>query len=584
LRHFDCRSAVNIYIAGIVSEARRVSETLQQSLFDLALGRHQQGRLQQAAATYTRILSLAPAHAGAHAMLSVIARQAGQDTLAVTGLRQAIAAAPRELPYRHDLLDLLHRLGRSAEAEACLREMCLLWPDQASLQLRRGIALRQAGQHAEAADHLRAAVALAPDEVDAHVQLGLCLLALGDPQAAASGFAEAIRLRPETAAAHNNLGLALMRLGRFAAAEQCFHEAMRLAPDRPMSHVNLGNLLRGTARLDAAEACFRTALRLQPDHKEAHYSLGSLLMISGRLAEGWPEMEWRAGCFPQRELPGTAWHGEPLDGRVLLLYSDQGFGDAIQFCRYVPALAQGGNVVLEVPTWLTRLMASLDASGTIVARDAMLPAYDVQCPLSRLPLIAGTTLENLPASVPYLHADAEATAAWRQRLAPLQGLRVGLVWAGNPAYPDDRRRSVPLAALAPLASVPGVVFVSLQKRLGALEAEPPPGMVLHDWTGELADFADTAALVSALDLVIAVDTAVAHLAGALGRPVWLLNRYDTDWRWLLDRDDSPWYPTLRQFRQTGPDGWDAPVQAMRDALSEACGPAARSAATKQSPA
>ena len=553
-----------------MSEASQIAQTqIAQPLFELALARHQSGQLKQAAVAYTRILSLAPWHAGSHHMLSVIARQAGQDDVAVTALRKAIGAEPRELSYRQDLLDLLHRTGRTDAVASCLKELCLLWPDHAQFHTRRGVALREAGQDGAAAESLRAAIALAPDDIDAHSQLGLTLLTLGDATTAAACFRAAIRLRPDFAAAHNNLGLALLRLGQFAAAEGSLQQSLRLEPDRSMTYVNLGKALRILGRLQESEASLRTALQLNPDNAEAHYSLGSLLMVSGRLTEGWPEMEWRAHCFAQRELAGQEWHGEALRGRKLLLYSDQGFGDAIHFCRYVPALARQENVVLEVPKWLTRLMGTLPGVGTIVARDGDLPAYDLQCPLSRLPFIAGTTLQSVPVSVPYLYAEPTAVAAWQLRLRNLQGLRVGLVWAGNPAYPDDRRRSVTLQDLEPLATLPGIAFVSLQKLLRSDGPAPavPPGLVLHDWTAELHDFADTAALVSTLDLVISVDTAVAHLAGALAKPVWLLNRYDTDWRWMLDRDDSPWYPTLRQFRQTQPEGWDAPVQAIRHAMA-----------------
>lgn len=541
---------------------------LAEPLFELAVDRHKKGRLRDAATAYARVLTLAPSHAGSHHMMSVLARQAGQNELALEGLRRAIASAPREPQYREDLVDLLHTLKHTAEAAACLREMCVLWPDRADLHARRGIALREAGQDQEAVDALRISVGLDPEDADAQCQLGLGLLGLGEAGAATASFTEAIRLRPDFEAAHNNLGLALMQVGRFSEAEDQFREALRLSPDRALTYINLGNVLRFLGRLDAAEVCLRTALHLQPGYPEAHFSLGSLLMLDGRLSEGWPEIEWQSSCFPQRELPGEPWNGEALHGRTLLLYADQGFGDSIQYCRYVPALAACENVIFEVPKWLTRLMGTLEHSGTLVPRDAAKPDYDLKCPLSRLPLFAGTTLDTIPAAVPYLHAEPDAVAAWHRRLAPLNGLRVGLVWAGNPAYRDDRRRSVTLRDLAPLVSVPGVVFISLQKLLRDDDATPPPpGMILHDWTAELGDFADTAALVMALDLVISVDTAVAHLTGALGKPVWLLNRYDTDWRWLLDRDDSPWYPTTRQFRQTDPVGWDAPILAVRDALS-----------------
>ena len=275
-----------------------------------------------------------------------------------------------------------------------------------------------------------------------------------------------------------------------------------------------------------------------------------------------------------RKFACPQWRGEDLADKTIFLHSEQGYGDTIQFLRYVPLLAsRGGRVILEVPPSLGRLAEQLQGAAQVFASGAVTPAADFFCPLLSLPRAFGTTVATIPGEVPYLAADRAAVAAWRRRLADLEGLRVGLVWAGNPrpnqpgANRIDRRRSVTLGHFANLAEVPGVSFVSLQKGQAASQTRsPPPGLLVHDWTDELTDFADTAALIEALDLVISVDTSVVHLAGALGKPTWLLNRFDTCWRWLLNRDDSPWYPTLRQFRQPSPGDWNSVICGVRDAL------------------
>jgi hypothetical protein len=256
----------------------------------------------------------------------------------------------------------------------------------------------------------------------------------------------------------------------------------------------------------------------------------------------------------------------------LLLHAEQGFGDTLQFCRYASLVGAKARVILEVQPPLVRLCSSLAGVAQIVAQGEPLPAFDLHCPLMSLPLAIGTTLDTVPCEVPYLAAAPELVAGWRKRLAGLDGLRVGLVWAGSPrleldSSAMDRRRSITLATMAPLGEVSGVSFISLQK--GEPAAQSPDaalGLALHDFTASLQDFADTAALIEALDLVISVDTSVAHLAGALGKPIWLLNRFDTCWRWLLNRDDSPWYPQLRQYRQPSPGDWSSVMREVRDAL------------------
>jgi len=273
-----------------------------------------------------------------------------------------------------------------------------------------------------------------------------------------------------------------------------------------------------------------------------------------------------------RDFALPLWNGEAIGDRVILLHAEQGFGDTLQFCRYVPRMPDGAKVVLEVQRPLVGLLSRLPGITTIVARGETLPRFDLHCPLMSLPRAFGTTLETIPGTTPYVAADPRRAVSWRERLAGLDGLRVGLVWAGSRrSGPEllavDRRRSIGLETMASLGEVPGVSFISLQKgEPGAQSGNPPRGMALQDFTAKLRDFEDTAALIDGLDLVISVDTAVAHLAGALGKPVWLLNRFDTCWRWLLNREDSPWYPLLRQFRQPSSGDWNTPMRAAQDAL------------------
>jgi len=404
------------------------------------------------------------------------------------------------------------------------------------------------------------------------------LFASGRLAEAATSFQEALRLRPDFSEAYNNLGNVLSALGRFIEAVASYREALRLKPDSPVPHNNLGNVLRDLGRYTEAEASYREALRLQPDYPDAHSNLGYVLLLTGSFAEGWEECEWRWKTAHMsggvRDFSAPLWNGEPVGDRTILLHAEQGLGDTLQFCRYIPPIAASARTVLEVQPPLIRLLSRLPGIAQIVARGDPLPTFDLYCPLLSLPRALGTTLDTIPGVSPYLSADPTVAAFWRGRFVGLGGLRVGIVWAGGRTLAPmlaavDQRRSIALDMLAPLGEVSGISWISLQKGEPAAQtAKPPQGMALHDFTADLHDFADTAALVDGLDLVITVDTAVAHLTGALGKPVWLLNRFDTDWRWLWGRDDSPWYPTLRQFRQPTPGDWNRVIGAVRDALSQ----------------
>ena len=368
--------------------------------------------------------------------------------------------------------------------------------------------------------------------------------------------------------------------GRLDEAIAGYDLLLRLAPGHAEAHANRGLVLHDLRHLDAALASFDRAIALKPDDANGYWNKSLTLLRQGRYREGWRLYEWRkalAAPVGNQFSQTQPWLGDgDIAGKTVLLHAEQGLGDSLQFCRYAPLVrARGARVILSVPGPLVRLLRSMDPAIAVVDMDDEIPAFDVHCPLLSLPLAMATTLETIPAGVPYLTADSRQSALWRERLAALPGRKVGLVWAGSPRPHDpraedvDRRRSVSLGHYAPLATVPGVSLISLQKGEPGNQARTPPsGMVLHDWAGDLHDFADTAALVSELDLVISVDTSVVHLAGALGRPVWVLNRFDQCWRWLSDRTDSPWYPTARLFGQRAPGQWQEVIGRVRDALAE----------------
>lgn len=480
----------------------------------------------------------------------------------------------------------------------------------AQAEFAKGYDIHLQGRAAEAEPFYRRAVGLDPELKEAWMNLGLAALSLGEMPRAEACQREALRLDPDCADAHNNLGMIHYRLGRIAEAESCFRSALRLRPEHPNATLNLGaarelgdhvteaeELFRRALALGAdparalsnlalammeqarpaeAEAACRQALALRPDHAEARANLAMALLIQGRLAEGWRayESRWEVeGIHP--DLPAPRWTGQPLNGETVLLYAEQGFGDVLQFCRFAPMVAAaGGRVVLVVPKALHRLMLTLgDIAEVIAEEDGLLPRhFDYHCPLMSLPFAFGTTLDTIPFAAGYLRADP---ALWAGFLKGLPGLKVGLAWAGKSrtaqphAVAIDKRRSMRLADIAPLLSVPGCSFVSLQLEPPAAQMAGVAGLI--NVADRLGDWSDTAGLIAGLDLVITVDTAVAHLAGALGRPVWMLNRLDSCWRWLLGRDDTPWYSSMRQFRQVRRGEWSEVIGRVRAALSERVG-------------
>jgi cytochrome c-type biogenesis protein CcmH/NrfG len=403
-------------------------------------------------------------------------------------------------------------------------------------ELGRGYAAR--GHYEEALACYDHALAIRGDIPQLWANRGRALRNFDRLGEAEASLREALRLKPDFANAHNNLGRVLDDLGRFEEAEASVRMAVRLQPQNAPAHYNLGDKLFHLGRASESEASFRRALCLQPKNPDFHAALGLALLLAGQFDEGWKEFEWRwqtkEGIRLRSRLGVPPWNGEAIGDRAILLFAEGGYGDTLQFCRYVPQIVAGARrTILVVKPALVRLLSRLPGVSVMIIEDIQpSSSVDLWCALMSLPHAVGTTLQTIPATTPYLTSDPADVAHWRRRFAGLAGLRVGLCWAGGQGRANPRR-STTLDALAPWAKIPGVQFVSLQKGSAAAQGERPPhGMKLHDYTKDLHDFADTAALIDNLDLVISVDTAVVHLAGSLGKPVWLLNRFDTCWRWL----------------------------------------------------
>jgi tetratricopeptide (TPR) repeat protein len=539
--------------------------TISELLAD-ALHYHRGGHLKEAEWLYRQVLACDAGHADGLHLLGLVAYQTGRADLAAELIGQAIAISAGVAVYHANLGNVLWQQGRLDEAAACYRRALALKPDDPDALYNLANAHRVQGRLDEATALYREALALSPDWPEGHINLGVAIKALGCLEEAAACYRKAIALDPDSPDAHYNLGNTLLEQERLEEAADCYRQAIACRPAYPEALTNLGTTVKALGRLDEAIDCYRRALRQQPCIAEAHHSLGMALLARGDLADGWVEYEWRWQT-PQmmqgrRHYPQPQWRGEAAGGQVLLIHAEQGFGDTLQFCRYAPlAAAQGLRVLVQAPRPLIRLLRGLPCIDRVVADDEALPAFDLHCPMLSLPLALGTTVDTIPGTTPYLRADPTQVARWRARLPASDGgraPRIGLVWAGRSRDSRslatvDRRRSLPPGRLAPLFNVPGLRFYSLQKD----DAAAPHDFPLVDFMHEMEDFADTAALIANLDLVISVDTAVAHLAAAMGKPVWLLNRFDSCWRWFTGRRDSPWYPTLALYRQPRAGDWES---------------------------
>lgn len=456
--------------------------------------------------------------------------------------------------------------GRVEAAIEAFRRCLAAAPDHAGTHYNLGNCLVRAGRPVEAIEAYLACVRKLPEFGPGYVNLADTLRRLGLLDQARWAAQTGLALLPETAEAATCLASVLHDLAQYEPAAELYRQALAREPSAG-AFTSLGNTLRAMGRLEEALAAHESAVSAAPGDAEARFNRALTLLAAGDYKLGFIEYEWRWQRTERRvRAPGKWWRGEMPEGRTILLHAEQGLGDTLQFVRYAPLVAGlGARVVMEVQPELLRLVAAIRSVAEVVPCGQTLPPFDMQCPLLSLPRLFRTRLETVPAAVPYLPVDPDMAAAWRSRLPHNGVLRVGLCWAGAAHLDDvgarliDQRRSIGLDALTPLGAIGGVQWVSLQKWLAGESPPQAAGFPMLDLMDHVSDFADTAALVANLDLVIAVDTAVAHLAGALGRPVWMLSRYDGCWRWLHGRDDSPWYPTMQIYRQERPLDWSGVV-------------------------
>ncbi len=522
------------------------------------------GRKEEAATVLNRRLEVVPGDADAARMLAALAPA------------PAVAQTTRRTAGRNDPCPCgsgkRYKQCCGAIAETRPASMAPPTAEKAHTLLQQAMQQHQAGRLQEAEAQYRRILEREPQNAIALQYLGVLSMQRGDPKRGEQLIRQALDIRDDIADFHNNLGLCLRQQDRLQDAQDCYRRAIAIKADYAPAYNNLGLDLQAVGAVDEAIAAYQSALRVQPQFAEAHWNLGLAWLLKGNLAAGWEEYEWRLRCqsFVQDGLVLdniSPWQGEPVAGKSILVRREQGAGDTLQFIRFVPQLLRrGARVLLDASPDLAELAQSVAPSVELWDRKAPHPTPDYYVNLMSLPRLLGVTLDNLSATIPYLSPDPARVAEWRARLQDIRGKKVGIVWAGNPKHANDRNRTCPLDLLSPLFELDGLAWFSLQK--GAATSQLARyRTIITDLDAELLSYSDTAAVLSVLDLLITVDTSVAHLAGALGRPAWVLLPFAPDWRWMLNRDDSPWYPAVRLFRQEQRGDWSSVVRELAAALS-----------------
>ncbi len=535
-----------------------------------AFAAFQSGNLAECERLGRMVLAQQPENPDTLNLLGLAAAQSGRPQAAADLFTRAIRSAPGNPTLHGHLGIVLRNLGRHDEALQCFDRALALKPDNAIAHNNRGGTLADLKRHDEAIASFERAIAANARYAEAWYNLGNSQAALRGIEVAITSYRKAIALEPDFTDAHNNLGVALAERNAHEDAIACYRRAIALQPHFAEAYNNLGAAFGDLRRYDEAIAAYERSIAIDPDYADAHWNLALHRLLLGDFARGWVGYEWRwrqdqVARF-KRDYPQPLWRGnEPVAGKTMLLYAEQGLGDMLQFCRYASRVAAlGATVLLEAPPALQSVLSGLDGVAQVIPQGTALPAFDIHCPITSLPLAFHTTAGTIPRDVPYLKAAATRVALWEQKLGKKTKPRVGLAWSGN-VLPDPNRSMTLAEALA--LSMDGVEIISLQKEVraadAALLASRPD---IRHFGDTLQDFADTAALIESVDMVISIDTSVAHLAGAMGKPLWVLLPYSADWRWMVDRDDCLWYPSARLFRQTAIGDWAGVLQRVRAAL------------------
>lgn len=563
------RRAVAFQNSGNLAEAERLCRKVLKGSDKYFDARHllgvlcfQQGRTAEAADVLAVALEIKPDAVIARCHLGLVLQELGRHEQALANYDKALAIRPDFLDALNNRASALIELKRFEEALADYDRTLAIKPAYFEALYNRGIALGELGRFREAVTSYDRALALRPDHVGALNRRGIAFDELRCHDEALASYDKALAINPDDAELLNNRGIALEALRRYDEAEASYGKALAIKPDYTEALNNRANALIELGRFEEALALYETLFSGNPDYAPGHWNRSMLLLRLGSFEAGWREFEWRRKkeSWLQRKLGGSEWTGEALPRKRLLLYSEAGLGDTIQFARFASSIAKvGGEITLEVQPVLAGLLASLPDVCVIPAGQE-LPAFDVHLPLMSVPFVRGANLATLPTDIPYIAADPARIERWAKAL-PQDKFKVGIVWQGNPHPGIDNGRSIPLRAFAPLSAIPGVSLISLQKNHGVEQLSGlPAGMTVetlgNDFDSGPDAFLDSAAVMMSLDLIISSDTAMAHLAGALGRPLWIALKHVPDWRWMMDRTDTPWYPTARLFRQSRRDDWN----------------------------
>jgi len=584
--------------------------TEQQTLFiqqtiDLAVQHHTAGRLSEAEQLYQQILQAHPNQPNALHLLGVIAYQVGKNDIAVELITKALAIQPNYAEAQVNLGNALKSLGKLDEAVASFQKALTITPDLPEVHYNLGNTLMEMGRLEPAIDSFRKALAIKSNYIEALENLGSALKENGQLDAAVVSYHEALAIKPNSEQLHYNLGNALRELGKRKEAVESFRKAISIKPDYAEAHYNLGNIfidlgdpegavvsfkkalthnpghdnshsnlgavLLGLGDHNKAAESIQNALNISPEDARAHYNLGLAQLAMGDFQNGWNNYAWRWKTDEYssriRNYKEPLWNGSDLEGKTIFIYGEQGLGDDIQFVRYLPILREyGACVVLHTPEPLYQLFKGSGLADHLVGPKETPPSFDCHLPILDVPRLVNTTLETIPSQKSYLQVTPKLQEEWANRISSNCNFRVGVVWAGSSQHQNDLNRSIEASLFQPFTNIPGVSVYSLQVGRDG-EAVSAFGDNVTDLATSFSDFADTAAAINNLDLIISVDTSVAHLAGALGRPVWTLLPFASDWRWLLERDDSPWYPSMRLFRQEKRGDWKRTIERVCEALT-----------------
>ena len=531
---------------------------------------HQSGQLKQASTIYQRVLDIEPENANALHLLGLVSHQSGQPEAAIILIKQALGIAPNQLNFLYNLANILRELGQFEEAVQVYRQFIRLQPDSAEAYNNLGISLHKLNQFQPAAQAYRDAIELNPVCAETYYNFGTLLQKQGELEKAVRLYQKAIEIDPEYAEVYNNFGTLLQKQGELEKAVRLYQKAIEIDSNFVLAYGNLGDILHRQGQIEQATQAYRRAIEIQPDYAKAHNHLGITLLLKGDFQLGWQEYEWRLKCenFPieKRGFSQPVWDGSSLHGKAIFLYAEQGFGDTIQFIRYVYILAQYQvDIIFECQFELLTLFESIEVITQLIVEGDPLPDFDFHAPLLSLPRIFRTDLESIPSKIPYLCPKLASFIC----LSPNDKLRIGIAWAGNPKNSNDDTRLVDLQQFSVLFEIEACQFYGLQvgdRRNDIAKYNYSDAII--DLGADFSDFSDTASAIAEMDLVISVDTSTAHLTGALGKMGWILLPWIPDWRWLLDRKDTPWYPTMRLFRQTSLGDWTSTFQQVYHALKK----------------